>query len=322
MPARVIVTASRAAGIEAPLDTVWVDLTGRGGARSLGPHGLGLGFQGKMCIHPDQIAVVNRVFTPTDAEIAFAERVVAAFAKAEAEGSAAIQLDGKFIDYPIVYRAQRVLQTDRRDPRAGGHADDRTNPPGRSTASPSSICAAISPGRMAARCSPISAPTVIKIESPQGDMLRQFPSSLPAARAGSFSAPTAASARSALDLKQPEGLAVAAPHGRERRCAGREFPAVGAGAARHRLSAAAGDQSAPGLCRADRLRRRGAAQREGRLRPGAAMPDRHGGVPGRRRRQAATGARLGARLFHLGAARLWRRRRAVPARAQRRAGNI
>ena len=35
---------------------------------------LGLGFQGKMCIHPDQIAVVNRVFSPTDAEIAFAEQ--------------------------------------------------------------------------------------------------------------------------------------------------------------------------------------------------------------------------------------------------------
>jgi citrate lyase subunit beta/citryl-CoA lyase len=68
------------------------------------------GFQGKMCIHPGQFEVVNRVFTPSNAEIAFAERVIAAFAKAEAEGSAAIQLDGKFIDYPIVYRAQRVLQ--------------------------------------------------------------------------------------------------------------------------------------------------------------------------------------------------------------------
>jgi citrate lyase subunit beta/citryl-CoA lyase len=62
-----------------------------------------------MCIHPNQIAVVNRVFTPTNAEIDFAERVVAAFAQAVKEGSAAIQLDGKFIDYPIVYRAQRTL---------------------------------------------------------------------------------------------------------------------------------------------------------------------------------------------------------------------
>jgi len=107
----VIVTASRAAGIEAPLDTVWVDLPDKEGLEASARTALAFGFQGKMCIHPDQIAVVNRVFTPTDAEIAFAERVTAAFAKAEAEGSAAIQLDGKFIDYPIVYRAQRVLQS-------------------------------------------------------------------------------------------------------------------------------------------------------------------------------------------------------------------
>ena len=63
-----------------------------------------------MCIHPNQVPVVNRVFTPTEDEIAFAERVAAAFAKAEAAGVASIQLDGKFIDYPIVYRAQRLLE--------------------------------------------------------------------------------------------------------------------------------------------------------------------------------------------------------------------
>jgi len=71
---------------------------------------LSFGFQGKMCIQPKQIAPVNRLFTPGEAEVAFAERVVAAFAEAEAAGSAAIQLDGKFIDYPILYRAQRVLE--------------------------------------------------------------------------------------------------------------------------------------------------------------------------------------------------------------------
>jgi citrate lyase subunit beta/citryl-CoA lyase len=106
----IVVTASRAAGIEAPFDTVWVDLTDPDGLAASAQTALAYGFQGKMCIHPDQIAVVNRVFTPSDAEIAFAERVCAAFAKTEAEGSAAIQLDGKFIDYPIVYRAQRTLQ--------------------------------------------------------------------------------------------------------------------------------------------------------------------------------------------------------------------
>ena len=106
----VVVTASRAAGIDAPLDTVWADLTDPEGLEASARTALACGFQGKMCIHPDQITVVNGVFTPNEAEIAAAERVCTAFARAEAEGSAAIQIDGKFIDYPIVYRAKRVLQ--------------------------------------------------------------------------------------------------------------------------------------------------------------------------------------------------------------------
>jgi citrate lyase subunit beta / citryl-CoA lyase len=106
-----IVIASRAASVEAPLDTVWVDLADAKGLEASARAALAFGFQGKMCIHPDQIPVVHHVFTPAEADIAFAERVVAAFAQAEAEGSAAVQLDGKFIDYPIVYRARRVLQT-------------------------------------------------------------------------------------------------------------------------------------------------------------------------------------------------------------------
>jgi citrate lyase subunit beta/citryl-CoA lyase len=105
-----IATASRAAGIEAPLDTVWIDLDDDEGLEMSARTALGFGFQGKMCIHPKQIGTINRVFTPDDAEVASAERVVAAFAEAEAAGSAAIQLDGKFIDYPIRYRAQRVLE--------------------------------------------------------------------------------------------------------------------------------------------------------------------------------------------------------------------
>jgi citrate lyase subunit beta/citryl-CoA lyase len=105
-----IATASRAAGIEAPLDTVWVDLADEEGLEMSARAALSFGFQGKMCIHPKQIAPVHRVFTPGEAEVAYAERVVGAFAEAEAAGSAAIQLDGKFIDYPILYRAQRVLE--------------------------------------------------------------------------------------------------------------------------------------------------------------------------------------------------------------------
>ena len=101
--------ASRAAGLEAPIDTVWVHIKDLEGVANSAKRARQLGFQGKMCIYPPQVEVVNRAFTPTEEEIAFARRVVAAFEKAEREGSSSIQLDGFFIDYPIVYKAQRTL---------------------------------------------------------------------------------------------------------------------------------------------------------------------------------------------------------------------
>lgn len=106
-----LVTASRAAGLEPPVDSVWVRLDDEAGLLKSARYVARTGYQGKMCIHPAQIPVVNGVFTPSDEEVLRAERIVAAFAEAEAAGNAAIQLDGKFIDYPIVYRAQRVLET-------------------------------------------------------------------------------------------------------------------------------------------------------------------------------------------------------------------
>lgn len=104
-----IALLSRAAGKEPPIDTVWVDLKDSEGFEQSTLHIKDLGYQGKMCIHPDQIAVANRCFTPTPDQVAKAQRVVEAFAAAEAAGSSSIQLDGQFIDYPIVYAAQRVL---------------------------------------------------------------------------------------------------------------------------------------------------------------------------------------------------------------------
>jgi citrate lyase subunit beta/citryl-CoA lyase len=103
------VLESRAAGMEPPLDTVWADLRDTDGFIASARHAATLGFQGKMCIHPDQVAPANAAFTPDDATVAQAKRVVAAFDEAEAKGLASIQLDGQFIDYPIVQRARRVL---------------------------------------------------------------------------------------------------------------------------------------------------------------------------------------------------------------------
>ena len=104
-----LVIASRAAGLEPPLDTVWVDLRDERGLIRSARTARQLGFQGKMAIHPSQVEPINSAFSPSEAEIAHATRVVDAFTQAEADGLASIQLDGQFIDYPIVESAQRVL---------------------------------------------------------------------------------------------------------------------------------------------------------------------------------------------------------------------
>jgi citrate lyase subunit beta/citryl-CoA lyase len=104
-----MVVTSRAAGLEGPLDTVWVHIKDLDNLEKSARRAKQLGFQGKMCIYPPQVDVVNRVFTPSDEEVAFARRVVEAFDKAEKEGSSSIQLDGFFIDYPIVYKARKTL---------------------------------------------------------------------------------------------------------------------------------------------------------------------------------------------------------------------
>jgi citrate lyase subunit beta/citryl-CoA lyase len=103
------VLESRAAGLEPPLDTVWADLRDADGFIASAKHAAALGFQGKMCIHPDQIIPANAAFTPDEAAVAQAKRIVAAFDEAETRGLASIQLEGQFIDYPIVQRARRVL---------------------------------------------------------------------------------------------------------------------------------------------------------------------------------------------------------------------
>ena len=109
-PARAaIALASRVAGLDAPLDSVWVHYRDTEGLVKSAERVRDMGFQGKMCIHPDQVAPVNDAFTPGDDEVAKAETIVAAFEAAEAEGSASIQIDGFFVDYPVVEQARRTL---------------------------------------------------------------------------------------------------------------------------------------------------------------------------------------------------------------------
>ncbi len=106
-----IAVASRAARIEPPLDTPFMmDLKDMEALKIDAGRAKQLGFQGKLCIHPNQIEPCHAIFSPTKEEILYAERVVQVFEEAEKEGSAVILLDGKFIDYPVAERARRILK--------------------------------------------------------------------------------------------------------------------------------------------------------------------------------------------------------------------
>jgi len=101
--------ASRIGNLEPPVDTVVLQINDDDRFLASARRGREFGFGGKLCIHPSQVPLTHSVYTPSDAEIEHARAVVAAFEKAEAEGLASIQLDGYFIDYPIVYKSQRIL---------------------------------------------------------------------------------------------------------------------------------------------------------------------------------------------------------------------
>jgi citrate lyase beta subunit len=73
-----------------------------------------LGFMGKSAIHPSQVAVINGVFRPTDAEIAHSLKVVASAKEAAAQGVGAWTVDGKMIDAPFVARAEAILRIARK----------------------------------------------------------------------------------------------------------------------------------------------------------------------------------------------------------------
>ena len=104
-----VVLASRAAGFEGPIDSPWFHFKEPAAfARALERSRRG-GYQGRLCVHPDQIAPVNAAYLPGAAELARAERIVAAFRQAEARGEAAVQVDGEMVDYPVAHRAQALL---------------------------------------------------------------------------------------------------------------------------------------------------------------------------------------------------------------------
>ena len=89
-------------------DTVYPDIRNPEGLRAEALEARRMGYGGKIAIHPDQVAVIHEVFTPSQGEIDWAERVVAAFEGNP--GSGVLTLDGKMLDRPHLVMARRMLE--------------------------------------------------------------------------------------------------------------------------------------------------------------------------------------------------------------------
>lgn len=105
-----IVVASRAAGLEAPIDTVFLRIKDAESLAANVRRARSCGFRGKLCIHPSQVAIVNDGFAPSEQEIAWARRIVEAVGANSSEAVVA-SVDGMMVDRPVVERALRILRS-------------------------------------------------------------------------------------------------------------------------------------------------------------------------------------------------------------------
>jgi citrate lyase beta subunit len=105
-----IVAAARAAGLRG-VDGPVADYRNEEGLRESCLVARSLGFDGKWCIHPAQIETVNEVFSPTEKEIEWARKVVAAYEEANAAGTGAISVEGQMIDAASIKMAQNTLDS-------------------------------------------------------------------------------------------------------------------------------------------------------------------------------------------------------------------
>jgi citrate lyase subunit beta/citryl-CoA lyase len=100
--------AARAYGLSI-LDGVYLELQNEDGFRAACVQGLELGFDGKTLIHPNQLTACNEVFSPSEAEVDLARRIIAAHAEAEKQGKGVVVLDGKLVENLHVENARRVV---------------------------------------------------------------------------------------------------------------------------------------------------------------------------------------------------------------------
>ncbi len=103
-----VVIAAAAYGLQA-IDTPYVDLQNIEGLAADARQAAGMGYTGKLAIHPRHIEPILAAFTPSAEEVAAAQRLVEAYAASQAAGAGAFALDGKMVDTPMLRAAQRIL---------------------------------------------------------------------------------------------------------------------------------------------------------------------------------------------------------------------
>jgi malyl-CoA/(S)-citramalyl-CoA lyase len=103
-----MLVACRAYGLR-PIDGPFGDFNDPDGYVAAANRAAVLGYEGKWAIHPSQIELANQVFTPSDAEVSKARRIMQAMAQAAAEGKGAVSLDGRLIDIASIRMAQVLI---------------------------------------------------------------------------------------------------------------------------------------------------------------------------------------------------------------------
>ncbi|MDO8211704.1 CoA ester lyase [Conexibacter sp. CPCC 206217] len=116
---------ARAAGLPHPLDGIYGDVKDVDGLVDEARFARQLGYAGKLVVHPAHVAPVNRVFTPSEEEVARERRVLDAFDRALAEGLAGVVVDGRFVDYAMAATAHQLIARAELAAEAdGGRVDD------------------------------------------------------------------------------------------------------------------------------------------------------------------------------------------------------
>lgn len=103
-----VTLAARAAGVTA-IDSACLEYRDSERCTAEARRGRELGFSGKLCIHPAQVAIVNRAYTPDTTQVARARAVVAAWEEASSRGAGVVAVGGMMVDAPVVARYQAVL---------------------------------------------------------------------------------------------------------------------------------------------------------------------------------------------------------------------